>query len=526
MALGSLGFVLAPVLAWVFALAQATARGRADRDADAARGRQVTWFVALVQIGLAVHASTVGGLEVSRFAWLPELGMEFVWRVDPLGALLVALGACCLPTFVAEASLGRRLGAGLIHGGAGLLVAGEDLGSVALGIALVGVGRAWVISELPAPARSSARQSGWRAARETALAISAAMFLLFLVAASYQEASRGVWSTRYDQLLGISFPAQTQSLHLLVLIAALAPGLSLWPAGVGARAVAAGPHAPIERWLHALIMAASAFALLRGGKVLAPRMVYELAPWLWGLAFASCSFALAVGRIDPERGGSGPHFAVLPLLVPVFVDGPWAERAFALASLALLLGALAPRGGRSAWVARASATAMPGTIGFAALVATWVALYQAHAVAPLPVRLLCGLALTLATWARVPRRTREDATIGDTTLGVPHWDERWLRGFAAVLILVGGLVPSRVLERLLPFADAQAAEVELRRCADLELWELSRPRLRAEMEIDCTEPAVEIEDFYARGVGAAAARAEADGENADALAKPNAEASP
>jgi len=148
---------------------------------------------------------------------------------------------------------------------------------------------------------------------------------------------------------------------------------------------------------------------------------------------------------------------------------------------------------------------MPGTIGFAALVATWVALYEAESLAPPSLRLACGLALTLLAWARLPRRPREPAVVDGPARGRDErrieasderWDERWLRGLAAALILLGGLVPSRVLARLVPYADARAAEVELSRCADLELWELRRARLRAEMSVDCGDAAAEIGSFY------------------------------
>src|SRR5690606_16559003 len=142
---------------------------------------------------------------------------------------LVALGACCLPAFIARASLGQRLGAGLIHGGAGLLVAAEDLGSLAIGVVLVGVGRAWVLSELPSAPNLSARTTGWRAGRETVVGMAAAIYLTLIVAAEHQSASRGEWSSRYDQLAQVSFPAVTQLWHLALLLLALAPGLSLWP---------------------------------------------------------------------------------------------------------------------------------------------------------------------------------------------------------------------------------------------------------------------------------------------------------
>lgn len=485
--MNSLAFVLAPLLIPLAVMLQAGARSEADRRLEAARTRQVAWLVALLQFAAAMMAIETGSLESFALAWLPRAGFEPLLRVEGLGAVGMALFATALPEVMRGRSVATRMSLGLMHFSASLLVAADDLVSLLVAVVLLGVARGGWLADAHRHLGGAARLRARAATREMVLAGAAGLLLILTLGAAHQLAARGVNSLRYDDLQQVSFLGGVQGQSLALVLIALAPALALWPLGATARQLAVARAHPC---LRLVAPAAAALALARVWPVLAPRVGPEWAGPVLSFVLFGAALGLLAGRgVDDETQSLVAHLEAPVLVAASCIPGAWGEYALVFAVLSLALRAAQGEAGPRAWVSHATASAVPGTAGFVALACVWAALAESVEVFEPGAAFAIGAGLAVLAWGR-PRRFAQ-------LVSEPERRPAVLRERAAVLFcFLIGTLPHLVLPVLAPQGEARARERAFVRCADIELIDLRRPRLRQELSLGCSDPAAEIRRYY------------------------------
>ncbi len=487
--MSSLAFVLAPLIIAAAVALQASARRPEDRGAEGIRMRQVAWVVALVQLASAVVSLESGGLDPFFASWMPAAGFDPVWRLDSLGAWGVAIMATRLPELLESRGASARMAIAILHLGVSALVAADDLGSMVIAVVLISAGRsAWLASDREGWG-GRARRVARRAQLEAVLAAAAAVTLALSASTAHQIATQGRWSVRLDDLGELIFTAGLEGQNLVLMGLALAPALAAWPFGAEARALGAR-SAP--GYLRLAPVAVAALFAARAVPLLAPRLGPEWAGPIAGmlLAGAGVAFLAARSRGDERaRGRWSVHLEAPVVMVAALTPGVWGTRALALGVLALALRVAQGEGGARGWVARASAAAVPGTLGFASLAATWAALVESHQVYEAGTAAGIALGLGLLMWGRPGAPSRAPRALESRVSTLRDW-------LAVLACFVGGTLPALVMDPLVPHAESRATEVQWRRCVAIELEDLLRPRLRREMSLGCSRPREEIERYY------------------------------
>ena len=439
----------------------------------------------------------LGGLD---WNWAPGLDFVLSWQFTPVHCAVLALSCFAWWSALHGASARVAFGAnGLQLALTSALTAGDLLVAVASLILLASFGIA-TGSAGAAVGRRSAARLGRASTLEWAIASAAGISLCISVGLATHVATHHVWYYDWIELESITFPPGVQQQGVVLVLLCVAPFVGLLPFGGASLRLGESLGSRGVHWRSAAPLAGAA-VWSQSLRSLAPRTGVDWAHWLIA-AFIISSWlrvrmargrqARASGRAPtPARvGGTGGTDALTPLLLGggiLALGSEWGSYALWLAMAAHLCQQALDL--RASTLSRYLSAGAPGSVSFAALAASWVAMHEGVALLEPELALWLGAGMALPLVAGLPRlfapRQREREMSASAS---------WRALTAASLVL--GLFPMTLLEALAPLEPTRASEYLLLRCGDLELVDLRRPRLRSELRLGCSDPVAELEAAF------------------------------
>jgi hypothetical protein len=315
------------------------------------------------------------------------------------------------------------------------------------------------------------------------------------------DASRGQWSSSVHEIAQVVLNVDHQQLAPVAVVGlgALLGTLpfALWlPIRTRERAPAAADEA----------RAALGLLLVQVWFVpLAPRAMAEWAePMAWLATGGGLLAGIAATGTRRSSGWIESGAGAVPLVGALSQTGAGMAGAWAwVLGRALARRLIEPawdgsmEGAASRWHrwGRAGLAGAPGTVSFAGLVAVVVGVMDSIEVFEHPGLVAGALLAVVALLGAAGARDRGAAP---PTISASRGAQLAASAMAG-LILAGGLFPTRVLAPVIDDSMIRGEELQLRRCADVELRRIPRSRLRSEMRIDCGDPAGVLHRVYGGG---------------------------